>query len=323
MRVLLSLVGRLSAAILVSTFVISFLIESSIPGGFRSIVFPFGVPPKGQRSPRQQEIVDIYALDDNMVVRWLKWLGNLLQGDLGRSNELAGAQVLDLMAPRFSISIQIMLFATILAIVVGIPLGVLSALQRGRVVGNILDGIIGLFQAFPVFITPVFLIWLFAIKLRWLPAAGWVRISDSVTGNLKGLLLPGITLALIEIGYVARVIKSDIVAVLQMDYITAAVAKGLPPTHVLFRHALRPASLGLLNVIGLNVGSLLGGAFIIEFIFAIGALGGLFIDAMFNRDLHLALATTVYVVSVYVILNALVDLLMRAADPRISRTRSW
>lgn len=254
-----------------------------------------------------------------MVIRWLKWLGNAAQGDLGRSDARGGAEVLDLMAPRFPISIQIMLFATALAIFVGIPLGVLAALWRGRAAGHVLDGLIGLFQSFPVFITPVFLIWLFAIKLRWLPAAGWTRISNSPVENFKGLIMPGTALALVEIGYVARVIKSDIVAVLQMDYITAAIAKGLTPVRVLFRHALRPASLGLLNVIGLNVGSLLGGAFIVEFIFGIGALGGLFIGAMFNRDLHLALATTLYVVSIYVILNGLVDAVMVAADPRIKR----
>lgn len=321
MRMALSLFRRLAAAILISTFAISLLIEISIPGGLRSVVFPFGTPPAGSRTPRQQETVDLYSLDNNMVVRWLKWLGNALQGDLGESNERTGADVIGLMSPRFSISIQIMLFATVLAIAVGIPLGLLAALWRGRRAGLVLDIFIGLFQSVPTFITPLFFIWLFAIKLRWLPAIGWVRISDSITGNLKGLLLPVITLALVEMSYIARVIKSDVVATLQMDYITAAVAKGLRPTHVLFRHALRPASLGLLNVLGLSIGSLLGGAFVVEFIFAIGGLGRLFIDAMFTRDLHVALAATGYVVSVYVILNWLVDLLMYVVDPRIRRTR--
>jgi len=321
MRMVLSLFRRLASAILASTLAISILIEISIPGGFRSTVFPFGTPPEGRRTARQQETIDTFALDNNMFVRWLKWIGNAVQGDFGESSERTGADVVGLMAPRFSISIQIMLFATVLAIVIGIPLGLLAALWRGRRAGLALDTFIGLFQSVPTFITPVFFIWLFAIKLRWLPAIGWVRISDSVTGNVKGLLMPGVTLALVEMGYIARVIKSDVVATLQMDYVTAAVAKGLPPAQVLFRHALRPASLGLLNVLGLSVGALLGGAFVVEFIFAIGALGRLFIDAMFNRDLHVALAATAYVVSVYVILNWLVDLLMYAVDPRIRRTR--
>lgn len=318
-RRVLALIARLVSTILVVTFALTTAIEMSIPGGFRRVVFVQGMPPKGLRSDREQATVERFALDDNMVVRWLKWLANALQGDLGVSNSRGGATVIDLMAPRFSISIQLMLFATLLAILVGIPLGVFAALLRGRFAGNILDGVIGLFQSLPIFITPLFLIWLFAVELRWLPAASWIRISDSLSGNLKALILPGVALALAEIGYIARVIKSDIVEVLQMDFITAALSKGLTPRYVLFRHALRPASLGLLNVLGLNIGALLAGSFVIEFIFGIGALGGLFLGSMFNRDLHLVLATTTYVVAVYVILNAIVDALMHAADPRIRR----
>lgn len=318
-RRLLALIGRLGGTILVITFAVTVAIEISLPGGFRSVVFARGVPPKGLRSAREQERVETFALDDNMVVRWVKWLLNAVQGDLGISNSRGGTAVVDLMAPRFSISIQLMLFATMLAIFIGIPLGIFAALLRERSTGNILDGAIGLFQSVPLFVTPLFLIWLFALKLDWLPASSWVRISDSVPGNLKALLLPGLALALPEMGYIARVVKSDIIQVLQMDFITAALSKGLSPSYVLFHHALRPASLGLLNVLGLNIGALLGGSFVIEFIFGIGALGRLFLDAMFNRDLHLVLATTSYVVSVYVILNAIVDAFMHAADPRIRR----
>lgn len=318
-RRLLALVGRLVGTILVITFAVTAAIEISLPGGFRSVVFAQGLPPASLRSARQQALVDTFALDDNMVERWLKWLANAVQGDLGVSNSKGGTTVVDLMAPRFSISIQLMMFATMLAICIGIPLGIFAALMRERVAGNILDGTIGLFQSVPLFVTPLFLIWLFAVELRWFPAASWVRVSDSVPGNLKALFLPGIALALPEIGYIARVVKSDIVHVLQMDFITAALSKGLSPSYVLYRHALRPASLGLLNVLGLNIGALLAGSFVIEFIFGIGALGGLFLGAIYNRDLHLVLATTTYVVSVYVVLNVIVDALMHAADPRIRR----
>ncbi len=318
-RRLLGFITRLASTIVVITFALTVAIEISLPGGFRRVVFAQGLPPEGLLAPRDQQRVETFDLDDNMVVRWLKWLANAVQGDLGISNSRGGTAVVDLMAPRFSISIQLMLFATMLAVFIGIPLGIFAALLRERWTGNIFDGFIGLFQSLPLFVTPLFLIWLFALKLGWFPAASWVRISDSVPGNLKALLLPGLALALPEIGYIARVIKSDIIQVLKMDFITAAVSKGLSPSYVLFHHALRPASLGLLNVLGLNIGALLAGSFIIEFIFGIGALGGLFLGAMFNRDLHLVLATTTYVVTVYVILNAIVDALMHAADPRIRR----
>lgn len=314
-------VAKLVGSIMTITLAMSYAVEISIPGGFRSVVFGTGLPPEGRRTARQQRTIDTYNLDDNFVMRWLKWLGNAAQGDLGVSNRQGGAQVLDLMSPRFPISIQLMLFAAVLAIGIGIPLGVFAAYRPRRATGKLIDTVIAVCQSVPIIVTPPFLIWLFAVQLGWLPAAGWVRSSSSFTGNLKAVILPGIALALPEIGYVARVIKSDITDVLQLDYITAAVGKGLSSWHVLFRHALRPASLGLLNVIGLNVGALLSGSFVVEFIFGIGALGNLFLGAMFNRDLHVILAMTVYVVSIYVILNGIVDALVHAADPRIRRSR--
>lgn len=319
MRRLLAFVVRLAGTIMAITLALSFAVEISIPGGFRSVVFPQGLPPPQARSPVQQRLVDTYDLDHNMVVRWLKWIGNAARGDFGVSNERRGADVLELMAPRFSISIQLMLFATVLAVVVGIPLGIAAAGLRRRAGGTMLDGFIGVFQSLPIFVTPLFLVWLFAVKLQWLPAAGWVRISTSLDGNLRAILLPGLALALAEIGYIARVVKGSITEVLHMDYITAALAKGLSPRYVMFRHALRPASLGLLNVFALNIGALLAGSFVVEFIFGIGALGRLFLGSMFNRDLPLMLGVSVYVVSVHVILNGVVDALMHVADPRIRK----
>ena len=311
---------RLVGTILATTLALIIALEISIPGGQRAVIFPNGMPAKGQRSERAQRIIDAYNLDDPVFVRWLKWIGDVLQGDFGVSRDRGGTPVLELMAPRLSISLQIMLVATALAVLIGIPLGIYAAARDGRVTGTLADAVAGIFQSIPVFITPVFLVWLFALKLRWLPAAGWVRISDSLTGNLKAMILPVISLALAEIGYVARVIRSGISETMRTDYVAAAVGKGLSSSYVLFRHALRPASLGLLNVIGLNVGALLSGSFVIEIIFGIGAFGNLFLGALLQRDLYLLLGLTVYVVTVYVVLNALVDGLMLAADPRIRRS---
>jgi peptide/nickel transport system permease protein len=173
-----------------------------------------------------------------------------------------------------------------------------------------------------VYLTPIFLVWVFAIQLQWLPAAGWGRISSSPAENLRNLLLPMTALAFAEIGIVGRIVRAETLRVLQTDFIAAAVGKGLPRSYVLRRHALRPASLGLLNVIGLNIGSLLSGAVIIEVIFGIGGLGQVLLEATLNRDLYLILGLTVYTVVIYVGLNAIVDGLMFAADPRIRRSRT-
>ena len=202
-------------------------------------------------------------------------------------------------------------------LIIGVPLGLAAAAWRDRRSGRIINGFLGLSQSIPVYLTPIFLVWLFALRLGWLPAAGWTRISVSFTGNLRNLLLPVIALAFAEIGIVGRVVRADTLRVLQTDYIAAAVGKGLTPWYVLTRHALRPASLGLLNVVGLNIGSLLSGAVVIEIIFGIGGLGQVLLDATLNRDLYVILGLTVYTVVIYVGLNAIVDALMFVVDPRL------
>jgi len=295
-------------------------VEISIPRGYRGVIFPNGMPPRGARSARDQAIIAEYNFDDTLVVRWAKWVFDAARGDFSVSSDRGGTDVVELITPRLSISLQLIATAAVLMVVIGIPLGVLAAANNGRRTGTAVDTLTGVMQSVPVFITPVFLVWLFAIELQWLPAAGWVRISDSLSGNLKGLVLPAVSIALAEIGYVARVIRSDVVESLQTDYVTAAVGKGLSKNYVLFRHALRPASLGLLNVIGINIGALISGTFVIELVFGIGALGSLFLGSLINRDLYLLLGVTVFVVSVFVILNAVVDRLVHAADPRIRRS---
>ncbi len=291
-------------------------VEASIPGGFEATLRPTGLNPD---VPNDRRLIDEFHLDEHVLVRWLHWLADAATGDLGTSTR-AGTAVTELLGPRLPISIELMLIGAVGMVLVGIPAGLLAAAwshRRGG--GDVVNAALGLAQSVPVFVTPLFLIWLFALELRWLPAAGWVRLTDSVTGNLKGLVLPGAALILAEVGIVGRIVRADVLHVLQSDYIVAATGKGLSRRYILLRHALRPASLGLLNVIGLNIGSLLSGAVIVEILFGIGALGQLLFEATINRDLYLILGLTTYVVVVYVTLNAIVDAVMRVLDPRITR----
>lgn len=316
MTTLLRLVRRVVGTLLTTTFLTFFAIEISIPGGFKAVVLPSGMP---ESSPRAREIIDTFHLDQNLFVRYGHWVVDALQGDFGRSTR-AGTPVTELITHRLPITMEIMLVGIALTIVLGIPLGLLAANWSRRTKGRFLDGFLGLSQSIPVFLTPIFLVWLFAIELRWLPAAGWVRISDSVTGNLKGMVLPMVALVFSQVGIVARIVKGDVLDVLETDYIVAAAAKGLGAYYVLLRHALRPASLGLLNVVGMNIGQLLSGAIVIEIIFGIGGLGQVFLEATLNRDVYLLLGLTTYMVVIYVLLNTLVDALMLALDPRIRPT---
>ncbi len=301
--------------VVAATFAVFIAVEISIPGGFKTAVLPVGM---SESSPRARQIIEAYDLDGNVFTRYGSWLWGVLQGDFGRSTR-AGTPVVEILTHRLPISIQIMLAGVLVTVLVGVPLGLLAASRAGTRTGRIVDTILGLSQSIPVYLTPIFLVWVFSLRLRWLPAAGWVRISDSLWGNMRNLLMPAAALAFAEIGVVGRVVRADALTVLQTDYIAAAVGKGLRSRYIMLRHVLRPASLGLLNVIALNIGTLLSGVVIIEIIFGIGGLGQVLLEATINRDLFLILGLTTYMVGVYVILNAIADVAMLAVDPRIRR----
>lgn len=312
-RGLLRYLRRLVLTVAVAGLAVFVAIEVSIPRGFRTVVLPMG----DDTSPGARAVIERFHLDQPVVVRWLHWLADLATGELGTSLQRRGTPVADLILPRLSISLEFMAVGLAGMVLLGIPLGLLAALWDRRPAGGLLNVVFGLSQSVPVFVTPPFLIWLFALQLRWLPAASWVRLGDSITGNLRTLLLPATALVLAEVGIVARIVRADALTVLRSDYVAAAVGKGLGPVHIAFRHVLRPASLGLVNIIGLNIGSLLSGVMLIEIIFGIGGLGQLILEASLNRDLHLLLAITTSVVVVYVTINSVVDGLLGVLDPRI------
>lgn len=307
---LVRLLARMLSTVLAATLLVFVLLEVSFPGGFRAAVLG-----GDSRSARAQRIIEDNNLDENVLVRYLYWVADAFRGDFGRSTT-NGESVTELIVPRLSISLEIMLVAVVLTVAIGIPLGLLAVQRDGRPDGRLLNMVLGFAQSVPVYVTPLFLIAFFAVKYGWFPAAGWTRISESFTGNLKGLVLPMTALVLAEIGTVARIVRGDVLRVMDSDFIAAAHCKGMSDRYVLFRHALRPASLGLLNVISLNIGSLLTGALIIELIFGIGAMGQVLLESTLNRDLPVILGVTTYVVLVYVLLNTIVDGLMVILDPR-------
>ena len=311
-----SLLGRMVATTAAASLFVFLLLEISLPGGFRAVVLPNG----DSRSPRARQLIDEFHLDDNILVRYLHWAGGAVRGDFGRSTN-SGDSVTNILLPRLSISLEIMLVGFALTVLIGLPLGLLAVARDGRRGGTALNLLLGLSQSVPVFVTPIFLIALFAVQLRWLPAAGWTRISDSFTQNLKGLVLPITALVMSEVGIVARIVRADVLRVMESEFVAAAKGKGLSTRYILFRHTLRPASLGLMNVMALNISSLLTGALVIELLFGIGAIGQVLLESTLNRDLYLILGVTTYAVGVYVVLNTIVDGLMLLLDPRVRRRR--
>ncbi len=306
--------GRVIGALLSANALVFLAIEISIPGGFRAVLFPSGF---NTDVPWQREVVDEHRLDDPVVVRFLHWVLDALQGDFGYSTR-NGEPVWDLIWPRVPVSFELMVVGVLLALLIGLPLGVVSARFDGRAPGGVANGVLGFCQSVPVFITSLMMIRVFAVDLGWLPAATWVRLTDDIGAHLRHLAMPALSLAMAEIGTVGRVVRSDLLRVLNEEFVVAANAKGLSARYVLYRHALRPASLGLLNVVGLSVGALLSGTILVEIIFGIGGLGQLVFESSIQRDLPVLLGLTSYLVFVYVTVNTVADVVMRILDPRLA-----
>ena len=306
--------GRVIGALLSANALVFLAIEISLPGGFRAVLFPAGF---NTDLPWQREVVDEYRLNDPVVVRFLHWVLDALQGDFGYSTR-NGEPVWDLIWPRVPISFELMVVGVLLALLIGLPLGVVSARFDGRAPGGVANGVLGFCQSVPVFITSLMMIRVFAVDLGWFPAATWVRMTDDIGAHLRHLAMPALSLAMAELGTVGRVVRSDLLRVLNEEFVVAANAKGLSARYVLYRHALRPASLGLLNVVGLSVGALLSGTILVEIIFGIGGLGQLVFESSIQRDLPVLLGLTSYLVLVYVTVNTVADVVMRILDPRLA-----
>ena len=212
------------------------------------------------------------------------WLGHVLQGDFGRSFR-TGQTVLQAVAERLPVSLELMLLAQLGALTIGIPLAIACAVRSGGAFDRFMTGSAFSMLSVPAFLSAILLIYLFAVELRWLPATGYMPFHEDPVGNLRAFVLPALTLALGEWPVLMRVLRSDMIATLQEDYIAMARAKGLKPSRILLVHALKPSSLTLVTVTGINIGRLIGGTLIVETIFALPGIGRLLLSAIFTRDL--------------------------------------
>ena len=210
--------------------------------------------------------------------------------------------------------------AILMAVILAIPIGMLGAYKQGKWQDATTSAGVQVALSIPNFIIGIFLIWLFSVQLGWLPASNWNRITtDGLVENLKTAILPASALAMTQMAIFSRLVRSDMIATLQEDYILAARSKGLSDRFILLRHALRPSSLSLMTIIGINFGALLGGTVIIETLFAIPGVGFRLINAIYQRDIIVIQGITVFIAIAYVVINTIVDLLYAVVDPRIRK----
>ena len=305
---------RLVATLLAVSF-LTFLLVNLLPGDAINALIPI------EAQQDQEYVAQVRAewgLDDPMLGRYGKWLGDAVRGDLGDSIVTSRA-VSSEIAHRIPVTGELMIVTVIFSVLLAVPLGVMSAYREGSRLDQFISGGAQFALSVPGFVAGLLFIYVFAMKLGWFPATGWTRISNSISGNLMTVTLPALSLSVIEVAVYTRVVRSDLVTTLKEDYILSARSKGLKDGFILFRHALRPSSLTLITVVGLNIGLLLGGTVVVEFLFALPGLGKRLLDAIFQRDFMMVQGITVFVAMVYVVVNTLVDLVYLVVDPRIRK----
>ena len=304
---------RLGATVLVLFLVtlISFSIMHMVPGD--PAVVMAGV---GASADQVQRIREQFGLDAPFLVRLGRWYAGLLRGDLGQSI-LLGRSVAQAIAERLPATLALAAFAFGLTAVLGVVLGTIAAVRQHTWVDQAVMTIAVVGVSLPGFWLGLILIILFSVMLDWLPAGGYVPFAQSPSAWLRALVLPGVSLALLQIGLLARITRSTVAETLRQDYVRTARAKGLPAWGVVGRHALGNATIPIMTVLGISVSLLLSGSVVVETVFSIPGLGRLMATAILARDYPVIQGGLLITALMFVGINLAVDLLYAWLDPRI------
>jgi len=305
-------------AVLPVLFVVSlvvFLILRLAPGDPAAVI--------AGNSATNEDIAKIQVqlgLDRSIPVQYGIWMGNVFRGDLGFSYYL-NKPVTELIAQRVEPTLSLAFGTVILALLIAVPLGTVAAWRMGGWLDRLLSGFSVAGFSVPVFVIGYLLIYLFAIRLEWLPVQGYKSLSGpSAAGPwawMRQLILPWMTLAMIYVALIARVTRASVSEALTEDYIRTARAKGISETAVLLRHALANAAVPIVTVVGIGIALLIGGVVVTETVYAIPGLGSLTVDAVLNRDFPVIQGLVLLFSVSYVLINLLVDLSYLFLDPRI------
>ena len=263
-----------------------------------------------------QQVRRALGLDRSFGVRLLEWYGGMLRGDLGQSL-LLNRSVTDAILERLPVTLALAGFALALTVAIGVPLGVIAALKANTVIDQIVLVVALIGVSVPNFWLGLMLIVSFGVWLDVLPAGGYTPFADSPMGWVRSLILPGISLALLQIGLLARITRATMLEVLRQDYVRTARAKGLPMRMVVGQHALRNVMVPVVTVIGISFGLLLSGSVVIETVYSIPGMGRLLATAIFSRDYPVIQGGLLVTATVLVLLNLAVDLLYAVIDPRV------
>src|SRR5699024_11001594 len=308
---------RLLSAIpvLLIVSIVIFLIIHMTPGNPAAVIL-------GEEATDVQiaELEESLGLNLPIHEQYINWMGGVLQGDLGTSyfmKEPVTESIVSHLPPTLSLAI----FAQIISLVIAIPIGVIAANRRGSLTDTSIMIFALLGMSIPSFLLALFLILLFGVNLGWLPVAGYKELASGLIEHLKYLIMPAISLGAIQAALIARMTRSSMLEILNMNFIKSARAKGVKDFSIVLKHAFRNALLPILTVIGQTFGTLITGAVVTETIFNITGIGQLIINSVERRDFAVIQGSVLFITVLYVFLNLVIDLLYGVIDPRVRLDR--
>ena len=305
--------GRLVFVFFVVTFVTFFLLDQA-PGDPAERFAGLNATPEVIEGIRAE-----LGLNGSLIERYLRWLGNAVRFDFGDSIVTRGFSSWDLIRESLPKTLELMVFAEIMAIGIAVPLALASARRPGSFIDKASSSTAFGLLALPAFVLGIYMSFIFGVKLGWFPTIvdNLPGLNDDPLDNLRQMFLPSLTLALNLVAVYLRLLRSDLIETLQEDYVMLAQARGLSERRIMWRHVLRPSSFNFTTAVGLNIAGLIGGAFIIEVLFAINGMGRLVIQSVILEDFNVVAAVVAILTVAYVMMNFLVDVLYSILDPRI------
>lgn len=303
--------GFMVLTMVVMSMLIFFLVEI-MPGDVAQTVLGQAATEESVAALRES-----MGLDDPIHVRYFRWAGGFIQGDLGESLYMRGVEISSIFWRRVGHSILLAFTALVFYVPLSILMGILAGVKAGKPVDSIISFFGLATMALPEFVSGIILITIFSVYLELFPIASLIPIGQSIWGNLNILVLPALSITIVMFGYVSRMQRSSMIGVMSSDYIRAATLKGMPRRYVIFRHALKNALLPTITIIGMNMGWLFGGLIVVETLFGFPGLGSLTLSAIKTRDIPLIEACVLFITFIFVFSTFITDMAYAYLNPKI------
>jgi peptide/nickel transport system permease protein len=302
--------------LVVVAFIISvlvFLLVHLLPGDPSVIILGPNDTPHNRAVLFQQ-----LGLNKPLIQQYFTWLGAVFHGNLGQSY-LNHESVRHLISTGWPIDLELIIISQVIAFGVAIPLALVTARRPNQPFDNVATTSTFGMLALPPFVIAPIMVAVFAVGLHWFPATGYVPFTQNPATNLHDMILPSLAITAGSVAVYYRLFRSDLISTLQEDFITMARSKGMSSQRIMWRHAFRPSSFSLLAAAGVNIGALIAGTFIVEYLFALNGLGYSLVVAVNQRDYLVVQSITLVVAIVYVVLQFIIDFVFTLVDPRVAR----